>query len=62
MSNALILVNLLLQNMTQLQQFAGTLQKAIAEGRDVTKVELLSAGASVEGRLGDLQAFINSMK
>ena len=62
MSNALILVNLLLQNMTQLQQFAGTLHKAIAEGRDVTKEELLAAGASVESRLGDLQTFINSMK
>jgi len=62
MSNALILVNLLLQNMTQLQQFAGTLHKAIAEGRDVTKEELLAAGGSVEGRLGELQTFINSMK
>ena len=62
MSNALTLITLLLQNMTQLQQFAGTLRTAIAEGRDVTPEEIAAARASLEGHLGDLQTLINTMK
>jgi hypothetical protein len=61
MSNALTLVTLLLQNATQLQAFGVTLQKAIAEGRDVTPDELAAARASLQGHLNELQAVINSM-
>lgn len=60
MSNALTIITLLLQNATQLQQYAGTLHKAIAEGRDVTPEEVAAARASLLQRLSDLQALINS--
>jgi hypothetical protein len=61
MNNAATLLALLLQNLTQLQSFAGTVQKALAEGRDVTSDELAQARASLQGRLDALQQQIDSM-
>lgn len=60
MGNALTLVTLLLQNASQLQSFAGTLHKAIAEGRDVTDAELALASSALQGHLDQLQAAINA--
>lgn len=60
MGNALALIGLLLQNATQLQSYAGTLHKAIAEGRDVSPEELATAKASLQSHLDGLQALIDA--
>ena len=61
MNNAVTLITLLLQNLTQLQSFAGTLQKAIAEGRDVTPEELGAARAALQSHIETLQQQIDSL-
>lgn len=57
MGNALVLVQLLLQATTQVQQFGALLAKAHAEGRDVTDDELnglVSADDAAKARLDAL--------
>lgn len=62
MQNALLLLQLVLQNTTQLQGYAGTLQKAISEGRDVTPDELAAARSVLQTHLDALQALIDASK
>lgn len=59
MGNALTLIGLLLQNATQLQGYAGTLGKAISEGRDVSDAELAAARGALQAHIDELQALIN---
>lgn len=57
MNNALILVQLLTQGLTQLQGYGALLAKAHAEGRDVTDEELdglVAADDAAKKRLQDL--------
>jgi hypothetical protein len=60
-NNALTIISLLLQNAQQLQTYGAVLQKALAEGRDVTDEEKASARASLQGHLDGLQSAINTM-
>lgn len=61
MSNALAIITLLLQNAQQIQAYGSVVQKALAEGRDVTDEEKAAARAALQGHLDDLQATINAM-
>jgi ABC-type transporter Mla subunit MlaD len=60
MNNAVTLLALVIQNLSQLQAFAGTLNKAISEGRDVTPDELAAASSALSARLDALQKQIDS--
>lgn len=62
MSNAVTLLALVIQNLTQLQSFAGTLHKAMAEGRDVTPEELRQASEALGTDLDALQAQIDAAR
>lgn len=55
MGNALTLITLVLQSATQLQSYGATLQKAIAEGRDVTDAEKATALGELNAHLQVLQ-------
>lgn len=59
MGNAVTLLALVIQNLSQLQSFAGTLHKAIAEGRDITPAELAQATEALQGHLDVLQRQID---
>lgn len=60
MGNLLALVQLGLQGLTQLQSYQLTMQKAIAEGRDVSPEELVAARTALQAHLDGLQALIDS--
>jgi len=62
MGNALVLVQLLLQATTQVQQFGALLAKAHAEGRDVTDAELDTLVAADDAAKARLQALIDARK
>jgi hypothetical protein len=61
MNNAITLIALLLQNAQQIQSYGAVVQKALAEGRDVTDEEKATARAALQGHLDDLQSAINVM-
>lgn len=58
MSNALLLVQLLLEVTTKAQQLSGILAKAHTEGRDVTDDELNSLAADDDSARARLDALI----
>lgn len=60
MGNLLALSQLALQGLTQLQNYQMTMQRALAEGRDVSTEELAVAKASLQSHLDGLQALIDS--
>lgn len=62
MGNALILIQLLLQATTQVQQFGALLAKAHAEGRDITDDELNALAAADDVAKAKLQALIDARK
>lgn len=62
MGNALVLVQLLLQATTQVQQFGALLAKAHAEGRDVTDDELNALVSADDASRARLQALIDARK
>jgi hypothetical protein len=62
MGNALILVQLLLQATTQVQQFGALLAKAHAEGRDVTDDELNALADADDAAKSRLQALIDAKR
>jgi len=62
MTNALVLVQLLTQGLTQLQGFGALLAKAHSEGRDVTDAELDACTAADDAARARLQALIDAKK
>lgn len=62
MGNALVLVQLLLQASTQVQQFGQLLAKAHAEGRDVTDEELAGCRAADDTARDELQKLIDAKR
>jgi len=60
-NNALSIITLLLQNAQQIQAYGSVVQKALAEGRDVTPEEKAAARASLQGHLDNLQSTIDAM-
>jgi hypothetical protein len=60
MENAGTLLALVLQGLTQMQTYAGTVQKALAEGRDVSLDELKQASGGLQAHLDSFQAKINA--
>ncbi len=58
MENAAVLIDLLLRLTTQAQGFAALLAKSRAEGRDVTKEELLGCYGADDAKRAELEALI----
>jgi hypothetical protein len=59
MGNAVALMGLVLQNLTQLQSYGATVHKALSEGRDVSTADLAAAKSALQGHLDALQALID---
>jgi len=59
MENAATLLTLVLQGLTQLQSYAGTVHKALAEGRDVSTDELKQASGGLQAKLDEFQQKID---
>jgi len=62
MGNALVLIQLLTQGLTQLQGYGALLAKAHAEGRDVTDAELDACVKADDASRARLQALIDAAK
>lgn len=60
MENAAILIDLLLRAAGQVQAFAALLAKSRAEGRDVTREELLGLYRDDDAKRAELEALIAS--
>lgn len=61
--NAALVVQLLLQGLTQIQQYGALLAKMHAEGRsDLTDEEVLSVAAADDAARARLQALIDARK
>jgi hypothetical protein len=62
MGNLLALSQLALQGLMQIQSYQETMQRALAEGRDVSLEDLATARAALQSHLDGFQALIDSRK
>lgn len=61
-TNILTMIQMGLQGLSQIQGYQFTMQKALAEGRDVSPEELAAARSALQTHLDALQSLIDASK